>query len=185
MGNPRQLNRLVSIPFTHPLPRKTTAKKGEVGSGKGEGELLQEFSPGYSCYRNHLRSISAPPLYKEICSPLIAGKVKWFTRKCRHSAPAHPWQDGSSSASASGDYRCLQLDKGLPCPRGRTWKGRCALCICKEQQRWSEDKWPVVESLWRGRMRRSQEIVTEITTCKGSSNRASVCKLWKKWSRER
>lgn len=57
-GNPRQLNRLVSIPFAHPLPWKTTAKKGEVGRGKGEGELLQEFSPGYSCYRNHLWRIS-------------------------------------------------------------------------------------------------------------------------------
>lgn len=119
VGNPRQLNCLVSIPFAHPLPRKNTAKKGAVGRGKGEGERLQEFSPGYSCYRNHLRSISAPPLYEEICSPLIAGKVKWFTRKCRHSAPTHLWWDGRSSAGTMRTRWCLQPGQGVPHPTGQ------------------------------------------------------------------
>lgn len=80
-----------------------------MGSGKGEGELLQEFSPGYSCYRNHLPSISAPPLFKEIRSPLIAGEAKWFTREWRHSAPVRPrWARDRALVPAAG--------RGAPSP---------------------------------------------------------------------
>lgn len=143
-------------------------KERRVRRGKGEGEILQEFSPGYSCYRNHLRSISVTPLYKEICSPLIAGEVKWFTSKCRHSASAQPRWDGSSSAGTVGTTGACSGARGSLAWQGRRRGEWCAPCICKQQQQRSEgcwSEWSVVEDLWwRGSMRRSQETVTEIRT---------------------
>lgn len=58
-----------------------------MGSRKGEGELLQEFSPGYSCYRN--QHLSASAIQGNLLA-LIVSEVKWVTRKWKCSAPAHP-----------------------------------------------------------------------------------------------
>ena len=115
-----------------------------------------------------------PPLYTEICSPLIAGEVKWFTHTCRHSAPAHPGGTGAAGQVQWGQL-VPAVGHGAPSPGGagqgkRDVLSASSLCISLHLQRAAAEVvgllkqmasrgGPVVE-----RVSRCQETVTEIRT---------------------
>lgn len=69
-----------------------------MGSRKGEGELLQEFSPGNSCYRN--QHLGASAIQGNLLA-LIASEVKWVTHKWNCSAPARAHGMGAPGVRVS------------------------------------------------------------------------------------